>query len=141
LRAIGWVSVGVGWSRWSADVQESKTAKKGLVTPRGTKSGFPKIAPPKFFWIWCHLPMFPKWGCKKHPPPCGPLRVQLHIVWFFAAEGEWGSGIGKGVCPAVCILGGGYGKAHRMYFCEGLSQKKRVALRAPPGWPLRDWHG
>ena len=37
-------------------------------------------------------------------------------------------------------FGRGYGKAHRMYFWEGLSQKKGVALRAPPAKPLRDWH-
>ena len=29
LRAIGWASVVCGWSRWSADAQESKTAKNG----------------------------------------------------------------------------------------------------------------
>jgi len=39
--------------------------------------------------------------------PCGPLRGQLPLVWFWAPEGEWGCGIGKGGCPDVCILGGG----------------------------------
>jgi len=76
--------------------------------------------------------MGPKWGGVKSTPPCGTLRGQLPIVSFWAPEGEWGCGKGKGGCPAVCILGGGYGKAQRMYFWEGLSQKKRVALRAPP---------
>jgi len=75
--------------------------------------------------------MGPKLGGAKSTHPCGPLGGQLPIVWFWAREGEWGCGIGREGCPAVCILGGGYGKAHRMYFWEGLSQKKRVALRAP----------
>jgi len=39
----------------------------------------------------------------KSTSPCGPLRGQLPIVWFWAPEGEWGSGIGKGVCLAVLI--------------------------------------
>jgi hypothetical protein len=73
-----------------------------------------------------------KWGCKQ-APPSGPLWGQLPIVGFWAPEGGWGLGIGKGGSPAVCILGGGYGSAHRMYFWEGLSQKKRAALRASPG--------
>jgi len=50
--------------------------------------------------------MGPKWGVQK-APPCGPLWGQLPILWFWAPEGEWGCGIGKGGCPAVCILGGG----------------------------------
>jgi len=45
--------------------------------------------------------------CKKQPP-CGALRGQLPIVWFWSPEVELGSGIGMGGCPAVCILGGGY---------------------------------
>ena len=92
--------------------------------------GLPKLHP-QFFWIWGHLPMGPKWGCAKSTPPCVPISGQLPIVWFWAPEGEWGCGIGKGGCPAICILGGGYRKAHRMYFWDGLSQKKRVALLAP----------
>jgi len=49
----------------------------------------------------------PKMGVQKAPHTCGPLRGQLPIVLFWAREGEWGCGILKGWCPAVCILGGG----------------------------------
>jgi len=97
----------------------------------GTKMRFPKIAHRHFFGFGVTCPWAKNGGCKKHPP-CGPLRVQLPKVWFWAPEGKWGCEIGKGGCPAVCILGAGYGKAHRMYFWEGLYQKKRVALRAHP---------
>jgi len=92
--------------------------------------GFPKIAPPHFFGFGVTCPWAQKGGVQKHPP-CGPHRGQMPIVWFWAPDGHWGCGIGKGDCPVVCILGGVYGKSHRMDFWEGLSQKKRVALRAP----------
>jgi len=64
-----------------------------------------------------------RWGCKKHPP-CGPLRGQLPIVWFWTPEGEWGCGIWKGGCPAVCILGGGYERPTVCIF-ERASPKRR----------------
>jgi len=109
-----------------------QNCKKGQVTPRGPKWVFPKIEPPQISLDLVSLAHGPKMGGAKSTPPCVPLRVQLPIFWFWAPEGEWGYGIGKGGCPVACILGEGYGKAHRMYFLEGLSQKKRVALRAPP---------
>jgi len=70
--------------------------------------GIPKLHPPPNFWFWGHLPMGPKSGVEKAPPPCVPLRGQLPMVWFWAPEIELVCGIGKGGCPAVCILGGGY---------------------------------
>ena len=111
----------------------SPKLQKRTSDPEGRKIGCSQNCTIQIFLDLESLAHVPKLRVHKHPPPCGPLRVQLPIIWFFGPEGEWGSWIGKGVCPAVCILGGGYGNAHRMYVCEGLSQKKRVALRAPPG--------
>ena len=88
--------------------------------------------PPKIFLDLGSLAHEPKMGRAKSTPPCVPLSGQLPIVWLCAPEGEWGCGIRKGGCLAVYILGGGYGNAHRMYFWDGLSQKKTVALRAAP---------
>jgi len=48
--------------------------------------------------------MGPKRGFAKSTHPSGPLRGQLPIVWFSAPEGEWGCGIWKGGCPAVCVF-------------------------------------
>ena len=103
--------------KWSSD--------PGWAQNGGFQNCTPKIGP-----LRGHLPMGPKWGCKKHPP-CGPLRGQLPIVGFWAPEDEWDWGIGKGGSPAVCILGGGYGKAHRMYFWEGLSPKEGCTACIP----------
>ena len=74
----------------------SPKLQKRASDPDGPKMGVTKIAPLKFFWIWGHLPMGPKWGEAKSTPPCGTLRGQLPIVWFWAPEGEWGCAIGKG---------------------------------------------
>ena len=79
--------------------------KKGQVTSDGPKMGGSKIAPPKIGPLRGHLPMGPKWGVQKAPPKWAPLG-QLPIVGFWAPEGEWGWGIGKGGSTAVCILGG-----------------------------------
>ena len=54
----------------------------------------------------------------------------------FPKEGDRQMPIGwdrEGCAPAECIFGRGYGKAHRMYFWEGLSPKRGFALRAFPG--------
>jgi len=110
----------------------SPKLQKRASDPEGPKMGVPKIAPSPIFLNLVSLAHAPKMGFAKSTPPCVPLRGQLPIVRFWAADGEWGCGLGKGGCPAESILGGGYGKAHRMYFWEGLSQEKRVALRAPP---------
>jgi len=93
-------------SRCSADSQESKTAKKGK-GPRRAQKGGSQNCTLLIFLDLGSLAYAPKMlGAKSTHPPCGPLRCQLPIVWFWAPEGEWGCGIGKGGCTAVCISGG-----------------------------------
>jgi len=94
-----------GWSRSSAIAQESKTSKKGQVTPRGPKWGFPNF-PPIFldFGSLAHGPKIRV--CKKHSLSV-PLRGQLPIVSFWVPEGEWACGIGKGGCPHYVFWEGG----------------------------------
>jgi len=101
--------------------------KNGQVTPDG-----PKICTPQNWAPRGSLAHGPKMGVQVAPPPSGPMWGQLPIVGFWAPEGQWGWGIGKGGTPAVCILGGGYGKAHRMYVWEGLSPKRGLHCVHPP---------
>ena len=86
----------------------SPNLQKRASDPEGPKVGVPKIALPHFFGFGVNCKWAQNGGCKKHPK-CVPLRGQLPIVWFWVPEGEWACGIGMEGCPAVCILGGGYG--------------------------------
>ena len=110
----------------------SKTANRASDT-EGPKMGVPKIAPHFFFYLGS-LAHGPKIRGGKSTPPCGPLRGQLRIVWFWVPEGEWGCGIGKAVCPAVCILGGGYERPTVCIFGR-TSPKRRGShcVRPQPG--------
>jgi len=90
-------------------LRSPKLQKRASDPERPKMGGSQNCTPPNFFVFFCHLPMGPKWGVQK-APPCGSFRGQLPIVGFWAPEGNWGCGIGKGGCPAVCILRGGYGK-------------------------------
>ena len=90
--------------------------------PEGPKMGVSQHCTTPTFLNLVSLAHGPQKGVQK-APPCGPLRVQLPIVWFWAPEGEWGCGIWKGGCPAVCILGGGYERPTVCIF--GRSSPKR----------------
>jgi len=93
--------------KWASD--------PGWAQNGGFQNCTPKIGPSGVTCPWAQ-----NGGVKA--PPCGPLWGQLPIVWFWAPEGQWGWGIGKGGMerPTVCI----FGRA---------SPQKRVALRASPG--------
>jgi len=124
--------LGIGRCKGGPQMLRSPKLQKRASDPEWAQNGgFPKLPPPIFLDLGS-LAHGPKFVGAKSTLPSGPLMGHLPINGFWAPEGEWVLGIGKGGCPAVCILGGGYGKAHRMHFWEGLSQKKRVALRAPP---------
>ena len=104
--------------------------KNGQVTPDGPKMVGSKLHP-QIGPILGSLAHGPKMGVQVAPPPSGPMWGQLPIVGFWAPEGEWGWEIGKCGSPPTYFEWGN-GKAHRMNFWEGLSQKKRVALRFAP---------
>jgi len=56
---------------------------------------------------------------------------QLPIVGFWAPEGQWGWGIGKGGPSAVCILGGGMERPPVCMFGRASPQKEGCTAYIP----------
>jgi hypothetical protein len=84
-------------------LRSPKLQKRASDPEWAQNGGFPKLHPP-IFWDLGSLAHGPKMGGAKKHPPMWALWGQLSIVWFWAPEGEWGCGIGKGGCPAVCTM-------------------------------------
>ena len=92
-------------------------------------------------WGWAMAPLLPQRGGWLHGSTASPKRG---VGYGSTASPMLGMGNGstapllpqgrdrqmpigwdrEGCAPAVCIFGRGYGKAHRMYFWEGLSPKR-----------------
>jgi len=125
------VSVGVGVVPL---MLRSPKLKKWASDPEWAQNGGSKLASPKIGPSGVTCPWAQNGGAKK-PRPSGPLWGQLPIVGFWAPEGEWGLGIGKGGSTAVCILGGGRERPPYVFLGGPLPKEEGCTACIP--WPSR----
>ena len=95
------VLVGVGWSREPGRVETGKWASD----PQWAQNGGFENCTPQFFWIWCQLPMGPKWEVQVVPPMWGGLPIVVVLGWGMGGEVAPWLGMGNG---STASLGWGW---------------------------------